>query len=98
MEKLKKLLGGDYTPIEHGLYAVLMQIVVNAVTGSWVAGATFAIGFFFGREHAQQQDFASKPMGDWQAAMFWQWDWPSQMDFYVPTLTVLFVLAMTWIM
>jgi len=96
---LREFLGGDLTPIEHCVYAALMQGVVTLALW-WVspalavgAGAAAPIGFFFGREHAQQQDFFSgaedAALGDWEAAKFWKWDYPSRMDLYCPTVTTL---------
>jgi|SRR6185369_6433210 len=55
----------NFTNIEHLFYSLLIQVTVAAATikwerswsclttGNWLAGALLAIGFFFGREHAQ---------------------------------------------
>lgn len=95
---IREFLGGDLTPIEHCVYAALIQGVVTLALW-WFspalavgAGAGAAIGFFFGREHAQQQDYFSgteEPLGDWEAAKFWKWDYPSRMDLHCPTVTTL---------
>lgn len=101
---LREFLGGDLTPIEHVVYAALIQTVVTLCFW-WLspalaigAGAAAPIGFFFGREHAQQQDYFSEteePLGDWEAAKFWKWDYPSRMDLYCPTVTtVLFAVVL----
>lgn len=42
------------TNFEHAGYALLMQVGLWFVTGSWWIGAAFAIGFFLGREHSQR--------------------------------------------
>lgn len=64
---LKEFFGGDYTPLEHLAYAILIQLIVTLAL-YWLdpflaigAGAAAPIGFFFGREHAQQQDYWSGP-------------------------------------
>jgi ABC-type transport system involved in multi-copper enzyme maturation permease subunit len=60
-----KEISMNFTNIEHILYGLLIQVIVAAATikwerkwscltsGNWLAGACLAIGFFFGREHAQ---------------------------------------------
>ena len=95
---LRDILGGDMTPIEHVVYAALIQAVVTLALW-WFspalavgAGAAAPIGFFFGREHAQQQDYFSgteEPLGDWEAAKFWKWDYPSKMELFCPAVSTL---------
>jgi hypothetical protein len=101
---IREFLGGDLTPIEHVVYAALIQAVVT-LTLWWFspllavgAGAGVAVGFFFGREHAQQQDYFSgaedAELGDWEAAKFWKWDYASKMDIYCPTVTTLLLACL----
>jgi len=96
---LREFLGGDLTPLEHVVYATMIQAVVT-LTLWWLfpalaigAGAGAAIGFFFGREHAQQQDYFSgaedAELGDWEAAKFWKWDYASKMDLFCPAASTL---------
>ena len=95
---IRDFLGGDLTPLEHAIYAVLMWGLTFAAT-FWLgelfaigAATAFPVAFFFGREHAQQQGFfyeTEQPLGDWEAAAFWLWPRSSQMDFYCPTLAAL---------
>ena len=95
---IREWLGGDFTPIGHCVIAALIQAVVT-LTLWWLsptlavgAGAGAAIGFYFGREHAQQQDYYSGtdgPLDDWEAAKFWKWDYPSKMDLYCPAASTL---------
>jgi len=100
-------LGGDTTPIEHSIYGFCIQSIVMLCLW-WLspllaigAGAAAVIGLYFGREHAQQQlywsggdDYEPHELGVWEAAKFWKWDWPSQMDLYCPTVTSLLYAVM----
>lgn len=78
------------THAEHAAFAVLMQCIVAAFTGGWLAGAAFGAAFFFGREHAQAQ--RSKNIGYVQALRIWQWSEDSRLDLECPVLAVLTVL------
>ena len=40
---------------EHLAIAVILQIVIGALTGNWWAGAALTAGVFAGREHAQAE-------------------------------------------
>jgi len=96
LEKLKYFLGGDYTPLEHVLYATVVQgcvfIILDFFLGSLTAitaGTAAAIGVFFGREDAQAEAKLRPYMGEeavHHAMLFWKWDWPSQMDLYAPAV------------
>lgn len=103
---LRDFLGGDFTPLEHSVYGFFIQTIVMACLWGLDpmlaigAGAAAPIALYFGREHAQQQaffsggdDYEGHSLGVLEAAKFWKWDWPSQMDLYCPTATTL-ILAL----
>lgn len=104
---IRKFLGGDLTPIEHCMYAAIIQAMVTLLLWYFSthlaigAGAGAAIAFFFGREHAQQQDYYIGSdvagLGDWEAAKFWKWDYPSKMDLYCPVASTLLLVLLALI-
>ena len=97
--KLKEFLGGDYTPLEHVLYGLVIQLIVTL--SLWYfssllaigAGVGGVIGIYFGREHANQQDYWSGPdkLSPLEAAKFWKWDYPSKMDLFCPVISTLII-------
>lgn len=75
---------------EHAGYAVIMQVIVMLLTGSWLAGTTFAIAFFIGREHAQRQDQLGYTFKTtFQAFDIRQWSLDAQLDLLFPVTVVL---------
>lgn len=94
----ERFLGGDLTPLEHALVAVVLQALIFFVllmfvdaASAWAGGTAFAIGVFVGREHAQAEELLCKQTPTrnkavLQALMFWRWKWASQMDLYVPAV------------
>lgn len=101
---LKEFLGGDYTPIEHTVIALVVQWLVFAVclwplgfVGAISAGTAAGIAFFCGREHAQAESRLQDEYGltvnqaAFMALRFWQWDRNSQMDMLVPGVVTLLV-------
>lgn len=96
----KEFIGGDYTPLEHAAYALLMgcAVVIGTFlfTGdiSVLAAVLFPTGFFLGREHAQAEAKIKKKqpelaLPEFAAFAIWKWNWGSQMDFYAPFAAVL---------
>lgn len=99
---IKRLLGGDFTPLEHGAVALFIQAITLGIScalfGFTPAVITMSalpgIFCFFGREHAQAEDEIRSRKGEkypsWEttieALKFWKWDYPSFMDFFVPVV------------
>jgi hypothetical protein len=87
------------TNFEHAGYALVMQGALWLLTGSLLTGAVLAIGFFFGREHAQAEykaintDFNGKRADTpWYAGFnpkYWSLD--AALDVLFPTAAVLAV-------
>ena len=95
LEKLKTFLGGDFTPVEHLVVAVVLQLLLTFIfiwLGLLVSisiGTTAGICVFVGREHAQAESKLRKTLGEKaviEALKFWKWDYPSQMDLYLPAI------------
>ena len=99
---IRRLLGGDFTPLEHGAVALFIQsitlgisyILFGFTTAVIAMSALPGIFCFFGREHAQAEDRIkterkSKELS-WdiviEAMKFWKWDYPSFMDLFVPVV------------
>ena len=93
--RLEEWLGGDYTPLEHVGYAVLMQLGALALFG-WLnyhaalaAGTASGIAFFLGREHAQAEKRWRKEWGvrdDLSGFDLRYWDWGSILDLLCPVV------------
>lgn len=102
LDFIKRLLGGDFTPLEHGAVALLIQFITLGISyllfgfiPAVIALSALPGSFcFFGREHAQAEmriksARKSKELS-WditiEAMKFWKWDYPSFMDFVVPVV------------
>lgn len=80
--------------LEHAGFALLIQGAVWLLTGSALAGALLAIGFFFGREHAQAEYKAiNTDFGGKRANMPWcagfnpkYWSLDSRLDLLFPVI------------
>jgi hypothetical protein len=101
----------NWTPVQHGVIAVVMQLILLAVFSVFGNADAFAITlaallppvfFFAGREHAQQQRWLEKNKGleDWGAVAgalaFWTWDKDSKLDMLFPLVGAL-VVAIVYI-
>lgn len=90
------------TNFEHAGYALGIQGIVWLLTGSLLAGATFAIGFFLGREHAQAEYKAiAADFNGQRANMPWYagfnpkyWTLDAALDVALPTAAVIAVLLL----
>lgn len=84
------------TNFEHIAYAILMQIVIVLITGSWVIGAAFASAFFLGREHAQREYHIGDPskLKPWEAFDVWRWTVDARLDLVCPVISV---VALAWL-
>ena len=102
MKTLRAFFGGDYTPLEHALYATVIQCVFGSILCLWLpvfnaflAGGCAGVGFFAGREHAQAEDVLRDKVGQRKAEIralrFWNWDRGSQWDLYAPIIACAFV-------
>lgn len=85
----------NQTNFEHAGYALLMQLGIWAVSGSWLAGACFAIAFFLGREHAQFQNKYNA--GDFASFNFFKWSLDAKLDLLFPAIVVSVVCAVTFL-
>jgi hypothetical protein len=91
------------TNVEHLVFALLIQFVVWLLTGNALAGALLAVGFFFGREHAQAEykaintDFGGKRANmPWYAGFkpkYWTLDAVLDVLFPVAAVTVVLILS-----
>lgn len=87
----------NQTNFEHAGYAVLMQVVIGLITGDWFAGTCFAIAFFIGREHAQNQDKLGYTFKTtFQAFDITKWSRDSQLDLLFPVVATLITWAFVW--
>ena len=88
------------TNVEHLVFALLIQFVVWLLTGNALAGAMLAVGFFFGREHAQAEYKAiNTDFGGKRANMSWYagfkpkyWTLDAVLDVLFPVAGVLTML------
>lgn len=81
----------NQTNINHAIIALVMQAVVGAITGNWLAGALFAIGWFVSREHAQRECQLSLRTGRTvQSLKVWEgftgWDQDRYLDSGLPVV------------
>lgn len=95
-------MGGDFTPLEHGVIALIIQFgtlafaipLFHLVPSVAVLSALPGSFCFYGREHAQAESRIKKEWGEkeltWavtiEAMKFWKWDYGSFMDFFIPVL------------
>lgn len=85
------------THFEHAGFALLMQGAVWLLTGNAFAGALLAIGFFWGREHAQAEYKAINADYDGKRAnMPWYagfkpkyWSLDALLDVLLPLLAII---------
>lgn len=96
---LREFFGGDFTPVEHALYGLLMQVVAIGIckllgfTDYITMGTLVPILWFWGREHAQAESLLRKntTYPELRALAFWQWKYASQMDWYCPVVLAVIV-------
>lgn len=109
----KKFLGGDYTPLEHAGISILIQILIlipvyfliGFTLPILILTALPSIFCFYGREHAQAESRIKSSRKSkeltWditlEAMMFWKWDYPSFMDFFLPVLACTLVSTICFI-
>ena len=81
------------TNLMHGLYGLIIQGILYAITQDAFMGAVAATALFFGREQAQQQYKIAKATGKSVASMSWKdgsdmtkWNQDAVLDFIVPTI------------
>lgn len=84
----------DRTPIVHAVVALAMQAVLGIATGNPWIGATFAIGWFVSREHAQREA-AIFPRGKYVPEQWWRgftgWSADRWWDALLPAVCVIVV-------
>ena len=74
------------TNFEHAGYALLMQLGIWVISGSWLAGACFGIAFFLGREHAQFQN--KYGANEFASFNFTKWSLDAKLDLLFPVVAV----------
>ena len=85
----------NQTNFEHAGYALAMQLVIGLLTGNWWAGAALAIGFFLGREHAQQEyKLGTTGKSPWPAFDMRKWSLDAKLDLLFPVVAVVAVATM----
>jgi hypothetical protein len=80
----------------HSLIAAALQVVVGLLTGDWLTGGAFAVGFYVGREHAQAEyRWIERYAGGARTLMPWWggfdhrvWGRKSVLDFALPAIAV----------
>lgn len=77
------------TNYAHGAYALLIQFLGTLLSGNAWIGAALAIGFFIGREHAQQEYKYAKDVTTlkWYAG-FTGWSKDKLLDVVTPVVAV----------
>lgn len=86
----------NQTNFEHAIAAVGFQLVIGLITGDWFAGACLGFGFFFGREHAQEQDRIGYTLKQaFQAFDLRKWKLDSILDMVFPLIAVLIVYGIS---
>lgn len=77
------------TNYAHGGYALLIQLLGTLLAGNVWIGAALAIGFFIGREHAQQEYKYAKDVTTlkWYAG-FVGWSKDKLLDVIAPVVAV----------
>jgi len=86
--------------IDHGFYAIVIQLIFYLIFGSMFVGAAIAVAFFLGREHAQHEYRVTEgpPIGDippWVGFQFHKWTTDSKMDVIVPMIFT-GILSLIW--
>ena len=82
------------TNFEHAGYALLMQLPFGLL-GYWWVGAALAIGFFIGREHAQQEyKLGTVGKSPWPAFDPRKWSLDAKLDLLFPVMAVLIVAGL----
>lgn len=75
--------------VTHAVWAIIMQFIGALLTGNVWAGALFAIGFYIGREHAQQEyKYARKVETLKWYAGFTGWSKDKWFDVIAPSISV----------
>ena len=84
------------TNFEHLFVGLVLQLVIWVFTGSWIAGAIFVTGLYFGREHAQREYEIDNPIRlvGYEALDVWRWSKDAILDLVMPVGAVL-VVAVT---
>jgi hypothetical protein len=77
--------------VSHGVVAALV-VTAGALVGMAWPAAVFVIGFYYGREVAQDERIRRK-MGPASLAP-WNWSLDGQMDFYVPAIVSIGLAAL----
>jgi hypothetical protein len=79
----------NHTNWEHAIFALIGQIVIFLITGSWWLGAIGASGFFLGREHAQFEYKIGNPstLNPLEGFQFWKWNLDSKLDSLFPVVS-----------
>lgn len=93
----------DFTPLGHAAVAVLIQIVVGAITGQWFVGGLLGCIWFLAREHTQAEyRWIGFFGGGKRAHMPWYggfdprvWDMPSVLDFLAPLMACIAVYCIS---
>ena len=85
--------------VTHAVWAIAMQFIGTLLTGNVWAGALFAIGFYIGREHAQQEYKYAKDVTTlkWYAG-FTGWSKDKWLDVITPLVAVFIIggIATVW--
>lgn len=87
----------NQTNFEHVIAAIGFQLFVGLLTGNWLAGACLGFGFFFGREHAQEQDRIGYTLKQaFQAFDLRKWKLDSILDMVFPLIAVTVVYVISY--
>lgn len=80
----------NHTNFEHAFIAMIFTLAGGFLGNTWI-GAAFAIGVFFGREHAQREYKIGDPSNliGYEALDFWSWKLDAQLDLLFPAITAL---------
>lgn len=88
--------------LEHTILAVWLQAIPGVIWGDWIIGAVLAAGFFWSREHTQNEykwiqanGGKRTPIAPLMALDIRKWSKDSILDAVVPTVAT---VGMWWLM
>ena len=81
------------TPLSHAAITVALGLI-GWVLGSLVIGLMFALGFYFGREVAQQE--AKTEGSPWRGLEVWKWNLDAQLDMGFPIIAAVLLSVIAW--
>ena len=87
----------------HPALVILLQVIIGLLTGNWLIGGLFLVGFYIGREitQAEYRWIERFGLGRRSNMPWWGgfdpkvWNWDSESDFLLPVLACLLVFGIS---